>query len=68
LAVSHSDILSDRVENISVFHVFALETSKNQDFIVIHLGDTGALSGGELISWEVYELPFVLGCVVILLN
>lgn len=53
------------IENVCILHELTIESSKNQDFIFIHLCNTKSLSGGEFIDWETDNFPsfLVLGIV-----
>ena len=68
LAVGRSDLLLLVIEDVRLPHVFPVETTEDQDLVLVHLGDTETLAGGELVRCEIHELPALLYLVIYALD
>ncbi len=49
---------------MSFLHVFAIESTENQNLIFVHLSHTEALASWEALCGESNELPSFLGLVI----
>ena len=55
------------VKDMGIFHVPALEATEYQNFILVHLSDTGTLSCWEFICRKADQFPVTFCLIVILL-
>ncbi len=51
LMIRWLDCLPAAVEDVGVFHKPTVEASEDDDFILIHLSHSKALTGWELVCW-----------------
>ena len=68
LAVGRPDLLLLVIEDVRLPHVFPVETTEDQDLVLVHLGDTETLAGGELVRCEIHEFPTLLRLVIYALD
>lgn len=68
LAVGRSDLLLLVIEDVRLPHVFPVEATEDEDLILVHLGDTETLAGGELVRCEGHQFPTLLRLVVYALD
>ena len=60
--------LFNAIKDMGIFHVFAIEATEDNNFLLINLGYSETLTSWEFVLRQLNELPLILGNVVELFN
>ena len=60
--------LFNAIKDMGIFHVFAIEATEDNNFLLINLGYSKTLTSWEYVLRQLNELPLILGDIVELFN
>ena len=60
--------LFNAIKDMGIFHVFAIEATEDNNFLLINVGYSKTLTSRKLFLRQLNELPLILGNVVELFN